>query len=689
MDMNVRLILSCLFYLLSFSTFSQSVDFDKKNFEDKEGLKAAKDALSDGDAFFERGPVFYKDAIPFYLKAQQFNSKNAELNFKLGKCYLKSPFKQKALPYLQKALELSPTVNPEIDYLLGMAYHLATEWEKAITYYTNHKNRVMQTSDLDAIAEIQNRISQCIKGRELVKTPVRVFIDNLGPNINTQYNEYGGVISADESVLLFTARRPNSTGGGIDPNLNEHFEDMYIAYKQADGQWTTGINLPKTVNSEDHDAVSAIAADGQRFIIYLGNVNAGDLFESVLTGSEWSKPEPLGKNINTKYHEPSACYSPDGNILYFVSDVPGGEGKHDIYYSRKDPKGKWGPPVNIGKTINTRFNEESVFMHPDGKTLFFSSQGHESIGGFDIFKTVYDAATNTWSVPKNIGYPINTTDDDVFFVLSASGRHGYYMSAENTGGYGGRDLYMITFLGPEKPMVQNHEDNLIASHTEPIREIVTAPAVELTEAKLTLLKGIIFDQFTGKPLEAIIEIADNRAGEIIATFQSNSSTGNYLVTLPAGKNYGITVKKEDYLFHSENFDIPDTAAFRQVKKDIGLNQIEVGKKIVLNNIFYDFDKATLRPESKSELERLIALLNEYPTMKIELGAHTDSRGTNEYNRVLSANRAKSVVDYLIQGGIAPGKLVSKGYGEEQPIATNDTDEGRQLNRRTEFKILNL
>jgi outer membrane protein OmpA-like peptidoglycan-associated protein len=665
------------------------VDFDKKNFEDKEGLRAAKDALSDGDAFFENGPVFYKDAIPFYLKAQQFNPKNAELNFKLGKCYLKSPFKQNALPYLQKALELSPTVNPEIDLLLGMAYHLAMEWEKAITFYTNHKNRVMQSSDPNAIAEIQNRISQCIKGRELVKTPIRVFIDNLGPNINTQYNEYGGVVSADESVLLFTARRPNSTGGAVDPNLNEHFEDMYIAYKQADGQWTTAVNLPKTVNSNDHDAVSAIAADGQRFIIYLGSVNAGDLFESVLTGSEWSKPEPLGKNINTKYHEPSGCYSPDGNMLYFVSDMPGGEGQHDIYVARRDPKGKWGTPTNIGKTINTRFNEESVFMHPDGKTLFFSSQGHESMGGFDIFKTVYDASNNTWSTPKNIGYPINTTDDDVFFVLSASGRHGYYMSYENSGGFGGRDLYKITFLGPEKPMIQNNEDNLIASHTEPIREIITAPAVQLTEAKLTLLKGIIFDQFTQKPLEAIIEIVDNRAGEIIATFQSNSATGNYLVTLPAGKNYGITVKKEGYLFHSENFDIPDTAAFRQVKKDIGMNQIEVGKKIVLNNIFYDFDKATLRSESKTELQRLIALLNEYPTMKIELGAHTDSRGTNEYNQVLSANRAKSVVDYLIQGGITPGRLVSKGYGEEQPLATNDTDEGRQLNRRTEFKILTI
>ena len=220
--------------------------------------------------------------------------------------------------------------------------------------------------------------------------PLRVFIDNLGKNINTEYNEYGAVVSADESVLLFTARQPNSTGGGIDPGLNEPFEDIYISTKQADGQWTKAVNLPKQVNSSDHDAVAAISADGQRFIIYSGSSNSGDLFESVLTGNEWSKPESLGKNVNTKYHEPSGCYSPDENTLYFVSDMPGGEGQHDIYMCKKDDKGRWGEPQNLGKTVNSTFNEEGVFMHPDGKTLYFSSEGHKSMGGFDIFRTVLD-----------------------------------------------------------------------------------------------------------------------------------------------------------------------------------------------------------------------------------------------------------------------------------------------------------
>jgi outer membrane protein OmpA-like peptidoglycan-associated protein/tetratricopeptide (TPR) repeat protein len=668
--------------------FGQSIEFDKKNFEDKEGLKVAKNNLEEGDKLYEQGAVFYKDALPFYQKAQEFNPNNADLNYKLGKCYLQSAFKTNALKHLEKAVSLNPEIDIEAQYYLGVAYHIAMDWDKAIAAYSKYQKTTLSNPDPMANLEMQNRISQCMNGRELVKKPLRVFIDNLGKNINTEYNEYGAVVSADESVLLFTARQPNSTGGGIDPGLNEHFEDMYISYKQPDGQWSKAVNLPKQVNSSDHDAVSAISADGQRFIIYLGSSNAGDLFESVLTGNEWSKPESLGKNINSKYHEPSACYSPDGNTIYFVSDMPGGQGQHDIYVSKKDDKGRWGEAVNLGKTINTSFNEEGVFMHPDGKTLYFSSEGHKSMGGFDIFKTVLDPATNSWSTPENVGYPVNTADDDVFFVLSANGRHGYYMSL-SADGFGRRDLYMITFLGDEKPMVQNNEDNLIASHTAPVKEQVKAEVVSIKEAQLTILKGVITDALTQKPLEATIEIVDNQMNQVIASFTSNSATGKYLVSLPAGKNYGIAVKKEGYLFHSENFDIPNTAAFQQVTKDVELKNIAVGSKIVLKNIFFDFDKATLRPESTNELQRLTKLLNDVPTLKIEISGHTDSKGANDYNKTLSDNRAKAVVDYLIKAGIASNRLVYKGYGEEQPISTNETEEGRQLNRRTEFKILSM
>jgi len=271
-------------------------------------------------------------------------------------------------------------------------------------------------------------------------------------------------------------------------------------------------------------------------------------------------------------------------------------------------------------------------------------------------------------------------------VVSASGKLGYYSSAKK-GGVGEKDIYMITFLGPEKPLVLNTEDNLLASITTTISEALIEPVVEVKTSSITVLKGVVQDAVTQKVLEAEIEIVDNDIGEVIASFASNSKTGKYLITLPSGKNYGIAVKAEGYLFHSENFDIKLSTEYQEIIKNVDLKRIAVGSNIVLRNIFFDFDKATLRPESKAELLRLTKLLNDVSSMRIEISGHTDSRGSDEYNEKLSHSRAKSVVDYLIKEGIKSSRLEYKGYGESQPLATNDTDEGRQFNRRTEFKIL--
>lgn len=316
--------------------------------------------------------------------------------------------------------------------------------------------------------------------------------------------------------------------------------------------------------------------------------------------------------------------------------------------------------------------------------MYFSSQGLNTMGGYDIFKSTL--VNGIWTDPVNLGYPINTPDDDVFFAISASGKHGYY-SSFNASGYGEKDIYIITFLGDEKPMLLNNEDNLLASAAEPVKERVIAPPVAITTAQITILKGVITDEKTGQPLEAAIELVDNDKNEVIANFKSNSTTGKYLVSLPSGKNYGIAVKADGYLFHSENFTIPATASYQEITKDIALKKFDVGSKIVLKNIFFDFDKATLRKESTNELERLTKLLNDMPSLKIEISGHTDSKGNAAYNQTLSDARSKSVVDYLIAKGIAADRLTHKGYGLTQPIATNDTEEGRQLNRRTEFKII--
>jgi outer membrane protein OmpA-like peptidoglycan-associated protein len=525
--------------------------------------------------------------------------------------------------------------------------------------------------------------------------PERVFIDNIGNVVNTKYPEYGAIITTDESVMMFTSRRPDTEGGGMDPYLHEYFEDIYITQK-VDGKWTTPKNMGKPVNSDEHDATVALSPDGSVLLIYHDDKGDGNIYQCTLKGDEWSKPKKLNKTVNSPQHESSACYTADGKTLYFVSSREGGFGEHDIYVTQwDDKKEKWSEAKNLGGVINTKYNEESVLIHPDGKTLYFSSQGHSSMGGYDIFKSELQE-DGTWSTPVNLGYPVNSADDDVFFVINASGRRGYYSSVKKDG-YGEKDIYMITFLGPEKPLVLNSEDNLIASIAQPVSELIVEKPVDGLTKKITLLKGMVREVGTLKPIGAELELIDVEENKTLATFQSNEKTGKYLLSLPSGKNYGLAVKAEGYLFHSENFNIPDSAAYQEIVKNIDMKPIEIGQTIVLKNIFYDYNKATLRKESINELDRLVKLLNDNPTLKIELSAHTDSRGSDAYNQKLSQERAQSVVNYLIEHGISKDRLVAKGMGETQPIyddayisklPTKEEQEwAHQQNRRTEFKII--
>ncbi len=680
----------------------QNVEFTKDNFKDrKDGLKEAKKNLEQGDQFFMQGDMLvedafkgepvkfrlaaaeYSQALPFYLKANDFNPNNALLNYKIGVCYVYSNYKLKGKPFIEKAFAMNPNIAPMIHYYLGREYHLNMDWDKAIKEYKTFQMPLNPDKEGGKIRDASKKVTECQNGMELVKKPVRVFIDNVGGSINSSFPDYGPVISADESVMMFTSRRDNTTGGGKDVNDAMFYEDIYISYNK-DGKWQPGQNMGKPINTEGHDATVGLSADGQKLFIYIDEKGDGNIFECDQKGNFWAKPDRMN-TINSKFHEPSASLSADGKTLYFVSNKDEDNlGGHDIYKSTLDAKGKWTKPVNLGPTINTQYEEQGCFIHPDGKTLYFSSQGHKTMGGYDIFKSVYDAKTGKWSEPENIGYPVNSPDDDIDFVLSASGKHGYYSSFKD-GGYGEKDIYIITFISDKKPIL-NTEDNLLASLANPVKENVMAAKVEVGSS-LTLLKGVITDALNGKILEAQIELVDNQMNQVIATFSSNSATGKYLVSLPSGKNYGIAVKKDGYLFHSENFDIPASSGYQEVVKDIALKAIAIGNKIILKNIFFDFDKSTLRPESQTELDRLVKLLNENPTIKIELSGHTDSKGSDEYNLKLSQNRAQAVVDYLTQHGIDKGRLTAMGYGETKPIATNDTDEGRQLNRRTEFEIL--
>jgi outer membrane protein OmpA-like peptidoglycan-associated protein/tetratricopeptide (TPR) repeat protein len=676
-----------LFYILTFLALpllnnAQSVEWEKKNFPDrKEEYKEAYNAYKDGNGVYEAGSAYFKNAIPLYLKAQAFNPNNALLNYRLGICYLFSFERPKAFEYIERAYKLDPNVDPDILYYYGIVYHLKSEWDQAITKYQAYK-AILKSKQENEIKKTDKRIYECNNGKELSKAPVRVFIDNVGAEVNSSYNDFSPVITTDESVMIFTSRRPGGIGGAIAEDINEPFEDLWISYRNGK-KWTMAKNMGEPINTPIHDAAVCLSPDGSKLVTFNGGVGQGDLYISELKGSVWTKPDHLGKAVNSSAHEGSASFSYDGHILYFVSEREGGFGRHDIYYSVINEKGKYEKAVNMGPTINTEFEEDGVFMMPDGKTMYFSSTGHNSTGGYDIFKSTFE--NGQWTKPVNIGIPINTPDDDLNMAFSGNGRHGYYGSASMKG-YGGQDIYKITILGPEKQPLLNAQDQLLAMAAHPISNLKTESAIESKGPKMALLKGVITDAKSNEVLEATIDLIDNEKNQLLATFRSNSATGKYLVTLPAGRNYGIAVKKDGYLFHSENFIIDQNADYIEYNKNVALKKVEVGSVIVLRNIFFDFDKATIKSESAGELDRLIKLLTENPTIKIELGSHTDSKGSDEYNLKLSDNRSKSVVEYLITHGIGAERLTAKGYGETKPIDTNDTDEGRQNNRRTEFKI---
>lgn len=639
--------------------------------------KEAKKLLKNANSFYEE--ELYKDAIPVYLEVLKLEPSNAEANYKIGLSYFKTIHKVKALPYLEKAFKLNPAIDSDMKYYLAKANHLTHRFDEALRLYKEY-HAAIDPKDEEHKKAIERKIFEVENGALYKQNPVKAKITNLGDVLNTKYSDFAPVISADESILVFTSRRPGSTGGELDDKL-EHYEDVYISY-QINGKWGPPKNIGKPVNTNTHDASIAISPDGSVVFLYK-DFQLGDIYFSEFDGKEWSKPEDMGKNINTKYGETSISMTADGKVVYFSSDRPGGFGGMDIYISTKDRKGRWGEAVNLGPTINTPFQEESPFIHADGKTLYFSSRGHAGMGDFDIFKTIKQP-DGTWTQPENLGYPINTADDDLYFVLSADNKHGYY-SSEREDGFGEKDLYLISMPEPEKLATIEAKETTLGS--TPKTKMLKPIAKTESFNPITILKGTVTDEFTKEPLGADLVLVDNDKNEEVAKLKTNPVTGGYLIVLPSGKNYGLSVNKETYLFHSENFDIPESQNYQEIVKDVQLKKVAVGSRIILKNIFFDFDKATLRPESVAELERLKKLLTDVPSLKIEISGHTDNKGSSEYNKTLSQNRAKAVVDYLISKGIDQSRLRFAGYGFDRPVASNDTDAGRQLNRRTEFEII--
>ncbi len=506
---------------------------------------------------------FYGPAAEVWRTLIDKDPNNANLNWKAGQAYMLSyNEKQKAMPFLVAAaanrtnryggLNTSgyDPFDPkernapiEVDYWLAKAYHLNNQFDLADTYYQKFIAEAGDRNDFKALA--QQGLVQTANARTLMADPKQYQISNIGPVVNSQFPDFSPVISVDGNALFFTSRRirPDSSNQDvIDPLTGLPFENIYVSYKDRNGKW----QAPEPLNINPpfgHLATSNVSADGQTLIIYRDDTGDGNLYESKLVGEVWSDPVKMGSDINSKSWETHGALSADGNTFYFISNRPGGYGGRDIYRVVKLPNGEWSKAQNLGRTVNTPYEEDGVFIHPNGHTMYFSSTGHNSMGGFDIFSTELQA-DGTWSTPVNIGYPLNTVDDDVFFVTTADGRRGYF-SSDKMGGYGEKDIYFVDF--PQ----------------------------EMETEGLAVLKGFVIPAPGEQlPASAILYVTDKATGEV-KSYKPRQRDGVYVAILAPCKNYNLDYRINDKTIHTEDIFVECESAYQEINKEVYLNPVSI------------------------------------------------------------------------------------------------------------------
>lgn len=491
-------------------------------------------------------------AIKNFIDLQELDPKNAHINYKVGRCYLLlNGKKTEAVPYLEKAVvktsskaksNYKATESPLDAYFhLARAYHLDSQFDNAIAAYRKYLQEDRSLFK-ERVEEIEWMIQTCQNGKLIVASPIAATTENLGKNINSIYDEYAAVVDAAETMMIFTSRRPTSTGGYMDLD-DKYFEDIFVSLKE-DGEWQKPISIGSQINTEGHEATIGLSADGQELYIYRDDFGDGNIYVSNLKNGGWSEPRELNQNINSVFRETHATVSVDGQTLYFTSDRDG-EGGMDLFISRRLPNGEWGLTLNLGETINTKYDEETPFIHPDGKTLFFSSKGHNSMGGYDIFFSILQD-NGKWSTPMNIGYPMNTAEDEYFFVMSPDGKRAYYSSSSGKG-IGGKDIYLV--------------------HLDTDRDI-----------PLTVYKGVIVPDPDGRtPKDVTIKVTDNETGELFGLYRPRQDNGKFILILHPGKNYNIAYEANGYLYKSEKLYVPENTAYFEINRAIQLKPVVLNK----------------------------------------------------------------------------------------------------------------
>ena len=538
---------------------------------------------------------------------------------------------------------------------LASPYIEKKDWKGAVKVFQKYREWFPEM-----FARIQNII-------DILNAPSQNLITTNIEAVNTKADEYFPVISVDGSKMYFT-------GSGRKDCIKG--EDIFYS-DFINGNWQPAKNMGSPFSTNQDDAINSVSADGNILVLfgnYKGAVGGGDNFYVEKTTNGWSAIKPFPKPVNSIYWDCDGFLTADGKAFLFTSERTGGigafhkggeffhgyyEGNTDIYVAMKTDSG-WSKPINLGPVINTPYTERSPFLHPDGKTLYFSSDGFYGLGGLDVFRSVRQSDTSwtDWSEPVNLGKDINTSGFDIAYKITADGKTAYF-SSDRPGGEGGYDIYSITLSEEAKP-----------------------------QKNIVIIKGIVSDE-NDLPLEAELKWFDLNTNENMGELRSNPDNGEYLIVLPVGTNYNYFAEKSGYYSVSNSIDLSNEKEYGVKEVNIRLVSVKSleDRSIKLNNIYFDFDKYDLKPESSTELDRVYKFLSDNPEIKIEISAYTDSKGSDEYNIDLSQKRAQSVVNYLIARGIDSNRLIAKGYGKADPVADNETEEGRALNRRVEMKVI--
>lgn len=629
--------------LIPWLVFGQSWQIHSKS------KKAVKYYQIAETAYKER---YYLTAEKYLKKAIDKDNKLIEAWLLLGDVHAEMEKQQDAIYDFQQAIAIDSTFFPPAFYFLGNLNYDVGNYSASVNYY----KRYLLFHDEDTVTRIMaaQKMKTAAFAADAITHPVGNPPENTGDAINTEADEYINFVNENHSVMTFTRKEKIRA-----PDQRQVvFRENFYRSSKASGEWETPVPvvIPRT-EGLDKGGMS-LSIDGRKMYFTGCNWPEGmgscDLYVSQRRGLLWQKPVNLGRQVNSSGWDSQPVVSADGKRLFFASRRKGGKGRSDIYMSVRLSNGKWSPPVNLGDSINTPGDEMSPFLHADGRALYFSSTGRNGLGGADLFVSRKDE-TGRWSKAKNLGYPVNSRSNDINIFVSMDGSKAW-ISSDREGGAGGFDIYRFDVPGIIRP------------------------------GKVLFVKGVVKDKETGKRLAARVELTDLLYGSVADSTVSDALTGEFLMVLKPGTNYAFNISKTGYLLYSENFNLKDTVTKQSVEKEFLLERLKPETRVILNNIFFDFDSATLKTASFPELDKVAYLLKTNPGISIQINGYTDNIGTDEYNLDLSTRRAKAVYDYLIEKGIAPGRLTYKGYGSNRPVADNQTEKGRAQNRRTEIVV---